>query len=161
MSIIILHPQITSGTAMNEKYFFFFFPKCIHHSGQEESPRLPLVFNASLHSMGQQYLLCNLLVRASNAVPSTQNTWTYCSCYIGVCWFQMQGVNQRLGYTQNSHSLALALTPKASFTDAVTGHRQKVSFKIQITSRFWLLRHGLFLCVSSHGIEAVVSTRNP
>lgn len=148
---------------MNEKYFFFFFlfSECIHHSGQEELPRLPLVFDASLHSMGQQYLLRNLLVPASNSVPSTQNTWTYCSCYVGVCWFQMQGVHQRLGYTQNSDSLALALTPTASFTDAVTGHGQKVSFEIQITSRFWLLHHSLFLCVSSRGIEAVVSIHSP
>lgn len=46
--------------------FFFFVPECIHHSGQEDSPRLPLIYNASLHHMGQQYLPCNLLVPAQH-----------------------------------------------------------------------------------------------
>lgn len=64
-------------------FFYFIFPECIHHNGQEESPRLTLIFIASLCYMGQQHLLRNLLVPVSSAVPHRQDMQTFCTSELG------------------------------------------------------------------------------
>lgn len=95
-------------------FFYFTFPRCIHHNGQKESSRLPLIFIASLCYVGQQHLLYNLLVPVSSAVPSTQDMQTFCTSEVGVSWFQMPGVHQGPQYTQNSQSLSFTLTLRSA-----------------------------------------------
>lgn len=71
-------------------FSYFIFPECVRRNGWEASPRLSLIFIATLCYMGQQHLLCNLLVPVSSAVPCRQDMQSFCTSEVGLgSWFQM------------------------------------------------------------------------
>lgn len=78
-------------------------------------------------------------------------------------WFQMPGVDQGPQHTQNSWSLPLALTLRSASPPCM--HRasnwSQAEGLVWNAPIFGLLPSGLFLCVSSCRMEALVSMHSP
>lgn len=138
-------------------FFYFVFPECIHHNGQEESPRcrlslLPVYVTWASNTCCvtcwcQRCLQCPADRTHKPLVPPRWGDLVSNAR----CW-------PRAPITPNSQSLP---NTEVSPTDPVTGPRQKGFFEIHPEALFGLLPKGLFPCAPSCSVEALGSTHSP